>query len=79
MCPISGGYWDLGALSGVWSVNFSNSRTTSHYGVGVRADSASPQATRCRLVPRETFSCYKRNRNERAFLVEQSKIKCVIF
>ena len=79
MCPISGGNWNNSALSGVWNVNFNNSRTNSNNNVGVRADSASPQAARCRLVPRETFSCCKRNRIERAFLVEQSKIKRVIF
>ncbi len=38
LCPLSGGYWNLGALSGVWNVSFNASRATSHDGaVGVRA------------------------------------------
>lgn len=37
MCPRSGGGWSLGALSGVWNVNFNDSRTSSDYTDGVRA------------------------------------------
>lgn len=37
MCPISGGIWDGGAVSGVWYIDFYNSRARGSSGVGVRA------------------------------------------
>ena len=37
LCPISGGGWANGALSGVWNVLFNDSRATSYGNVGVRA------------------------------------------
>ncbi len=37
MCPLSGGHWNDGALSGVWSVHFLYSRALSYNTVGVRA------------------------------------------
>jgi len=37
MCPLAGGDWSSGALSGVWLVSFYYSRAYSNYYVGVRA------------------------------------------
>lgn len=79
MCPIVGGNWNNSTNAGVWTVNCNNSRTNSNNNIGVRADSASPKSASCRLVPRETFSCFKQNRFKPVFLVAQAKVRRVLF
>jgi hypothetical protein len=79
ICPIVGGNWNNNSNAGVWMMNCNNHRSNSNNNVGARADSASPQTATCGLVPRETLSCFKRNRNEDAFLVGDRKSGVLFF
>ena len=76
MCPIAGGNWNNGVNAGVWALNCNNTRTNTNNNVGLRADSAPPQALMFGdVVPREALSCHGRNRSTPAFPVATASVR----